>query len=108
MHCSPVLNALITGELEAELPNKNLYDFTGNLTQDGFETNPIGPNEVRFKIGFAQYATNDSVDHYHFVTFFLKMIIFYVSVADDWRNQLKTFWQAQSTVPSLGSDRNRN
>ena len=88
-----VLNALITGELEAELPNKNLYDFTGNLTQDGFETNPIGPNEVRFKIGFAQYATNDSVDHYHFVTFFLKMVIFHVSITDDWRNQLKTFGQ---------------
>ena len=35
-----------TGELEAELPNKNLYDFTGNLTQDGKETQPIGPNEV--------------------------------------------------------------
>ena len=34
------------GELEAELPNKNLYDFTGNLTQDGKETQPIGPNEV--------------------------------------------------------------
>ena len=98
MHCSHVLNALITGELEAELPNKNLYDFTGNLTQDGFETNPIGPNEVRFKIGFAQYATNDSVDHYYFVTFLLKIIIFHVSITDDWRNQLKTFGQVHRAL----------
>ena len=41
-----------TGELEAELPNKNLYDFTGNLTQDGKETQPIGPNEVGTKTDF--------------------------------------------------------
>ena len=43
---------MCTGELEAELPNKNLYDFTGNLTQDGKETQPIGPNEVGWKTEF--------------------------------------------------------
>jgi len=34
------------GEIEAEGPNKNLYDFTGNITKKGGETNPIGPSEI--------------------------------------------------------------
>jgi len=34
------------GEIEAEGPNKNLYDFTGNITKKGGETNPVGPSEI--------------------------------------------------------------
>jgi len=34
------------GEIEAEGPNKNLYDFTGNITKKDGETIPIGPNEI--------------------------------------------------------------
>ena len=34
------------GEIEAEGPNKNLYDFTGNIIKKGGETNPIGPSEI--------------------------------------------------------------
>ena len=52
-----------TGELEAELPNKNLYDFTGNLTQDGKETQPIGPNEVGAKTDFCSKLRQKSIDY---------------------------------------------
>eukprot|EP00092_Neocalanus_flemingeri_P037876 GFUD01041229.1.p1 GENE.GFUD01041229.1~~GFUD01041229.1.p1 ORF type:complete len:1159 (-),score=232.94 GFUD01041229.1:205-3681(-) len=35
-----------SGEVEAEGPNKNLYDFTGNITKEGGETMPVGPSEI--------------------------------------------------------------
>jgi len=35
-----------SGEIEAEGPNKNLYDFTGNITVKGGETMPIGSTEI--------------------------------------------------------------
>jgi phospholipid-transporting ATPase len=53
-HNNPVFRS---GDLEAELPNKNLYDFTGNMTKSGDETQPIGPNEVQFDFSKLSYNT---------------------------------------------------
>ena len=36
----------IQGELHYELPNRNLYDFTGNLVLDGKDKSPVNPSGV--------------------------------------------------------------